>query len=143
MHCVGCLTKFPDWGCRHRLTNIPRKKKEKNPSKYHWKFRAYGMDCFCGLGLNRSRGQVKVLKNVPNEICGRQPLENLKWYGLPKHTIPFIHTFKHTFHFKFFKVCLPQISLGRFWNTLAHRALDFDGIDSKLDLSKRKIKRLS
>ena len=24
----------------------------------------------------------KVLKNGPSKICGRQPLKNLKWYGL-------------------------------------------------------------
>ena len=37
----------------------------------------------------------KVFKNGPSEICGRQP-------------------------FKFFKGCLPQISLGSFLNTLLH-----------------------
>ena len=26
---------------------------------------------------------VKVFKNEPSKICGRQPLKNLKWYGLP------------------------------------------------------------
>ena len=26
----------------------------------------------------------KVFKNGPSEICGRQPLKNLKWYGLLK-----------------------------------------------------------
>ena len=30
----------------------------------------------------------KVFKNGPSEICGRQPLKNLKWYGLLKQTIP-------------------------------------------------------
>ena len=29
----------------------------------------------------------KVLKNEPSQICGRQPLINLKWYGLLKQTI--------------------------------------------------------
>ena len=47
----------------------------------------------------------KVFKNGPSEICGRQPLKNLKWYGLLKQTIP---------HFKFFKGYLPQILLGPF-----------------------------
>ena len=28
---------------------------------------------------------VKVFKNGPSKICGRQPLKNLKLYGLPKH----------------------------------------------------------
>ena len=44
----------------------------------------------------------KVFKNGPREVCRRQPLKNLKWY-----------------HFKFFKGCLPQISLGPFLNTLS------------------------
>ena len=26
---------------------------------------------------------VKVFKNVPSKICGKQPLKNLNWYGLP------------------------------------------------------------
>ena len=30
---------------------------------------------------------VKVFKNGPNKICGRQPLKNLKWYGLLRQTI--------------------------------------------------------
>ena len=28
---------------------------------------------------------VKVFKNEPSKICGKQPLKNVKWYGLPKH----------------------------------------------------------
>ena len=27
---------------------------------------------------------MKVFKNGPSKSCGRQPLINLKWYGLPK-----------------------------------------------------------
>ena len=50
---------------------------------------------------------VKVFKNGPSKICGRQPSKNLKWYGLPNH-------------FKFFKGSLPQILLGPFLNTLTH-----------------------
>ena len=30
----------------------------------------------------------KVFKNGPSEICGRQPLINLKCYGLHKQKIP-------------------------------------------------------
>ena len=30
---------------------------------------------------------LKVFKNGASKICGRQPLKNLKWYGLPKQTI--------------------------------------------------------
>ena len=51
----------------------------------------------------------KVLKYRPSKICGRQPLKNLKGYGL----------LKRTNHFKFFKGCLPQILLGPFLNTLS------------------------
>ena len=29
---------------------------------------------------------VKVFKNEPSKICGRQTLENLKCYGVPKQT---------------------------------------------------------
>ena len=47
---------------------------------------------------------VKVFKNGPSKICGRQPLKNLKWYGVPK----------------LFKGCPPQYLLGSFLNTLTH-----------------------
>ena len=43
----------------------------------------------------------KVFKNGPSKICGRQPLRNLKWYGL-------------------LKGCLLQIILDPFLNTLLH-----------------------
>ena len=29
---------------------------------------------------------IKVFKNGPSKICGRQPSKNLKCYGLPKQT---------------------------------------------------------
>ena len=45
---------------------------------------------------------VKVFKNGPSKICGRQPLKNLKSY-----------------YFKFFKGCLPQLLLGPFLKTLS------------------------
>ena len=49
---------------------------------------------------------VKVFKNGPSKICAKQPLENLKWYGLPKQST-------------FLKAgCFLQISLGPFLNTL-------------------------
>ena len=44
---------------------------------------------------------VKVFKDGPIKICGRQPL------GRP-------------YHFTFFKGCLPQILLGPFLNTLTY-----------------------
>ena len=47
----------------------------------------------------------KVFKNGPSKICGRQPLKNLKGYGL-----------------LLFKGCIPQILLGLFLNTLSKTA---------------------
>ena len=32
---------------------------------------------------------VKVFKNGPSKICGKQPLKNLKWYGQPKQLLLF------------------------------------------------------
>ena len=52
----------------------------------------------------------KVFKNGPSKICGWQPFKILKGYGL----------FKQTISHKFFKVCLPQVLLGPFLNTLFH-----------------------
>ena len=46
----------------------------------------------------------QVFKNGPSKICGRQPLKNLKGYGL-LNTV--------------FKDCLPQILLGAILNTLS------------------------
>ena len=50
----------------------------------------------------------KVFKSRPSKICGRQPLKNLKGYGLLSRLYPF----------KSFKGCLPQILLGLLLNTL-------------------------
>ena len=46
----------------------------------------------------------KVFKNGPSKIWGKQPLKNLKGYGLPKPC--------PSYPFKFFKGCLPQVLLG-------------------------------
>ena len=51
----------------------------------------------------------KVIKNGPSEIYGRQPLKNLKGYGVLKKTISL----------KIFKGYLPQNLLGPFLNTLS------------------------
>ena len=40
---------------------------------------------------------VKVFKNGPSKICGRQSLKSLKWYGLPKQS-------------GLFKGCLPKLT---------------------------------
>ena len=46
----------------------------------------------------------QIFKNGPSKTCGRQPLKNLKEYGLFKQS---------------FKGCLPQILLDPFLNTLS------------------------
>ena len=46
---------------------------------------------------------VKVYKNGPSKIRGRQPLKNLKWYGLPKLIISSQSFLKAVFH-KFYLV---------------------------------------
>ena len=41
----------------------------------------------------------KVFKSKPNKICGRQPLKNLKGYGLLKQTISiFLKAVLHKFY---------------------------------------------
>ena len=40
--------------------------------------------------------RVKVFKNGPSKICGRQCLKNMKWYGLPQILLrPFLNTLFH------------------------------------------------
>ena len=48
---------------------------------------------------------IKVFKNGPSKICGRQPLKHLNWYGLPKQP----------YHFKFLKDIFYE-----FLNALTH-----------------------
>ena len=50
-----------------------------------------------------------VFKNGPSKNFERQPLKNLKGYGLLSRPYPF----------KFFKDCLPQTLLGPFLNILS------------------------
>ena len=47
----------------------------------------------------------KMFKNGPSEICRRELLKNLGWYGLL---------------FNFFKGCLQQILVGLFLNTSSY-----------------------
>ena len=56
----------------------------------------------------RYMGKVFIIG--PSKICGRQPLNKLKWYGL----------YNRPYHFKSFKGRFPQILLGLFLNTLSH-----------------------
>ena len=43
-------------------------------------------------GISKSKWD-KVFKNEPSENCGRQPLKNLKGYGLPQFLLgPFLNT---------------------------------------------------
>ena len=51
---------------------------------------------------------VKIFKNGPSKLWGRQPLKNLKWYMVCSRP----------YYLKFFKGCLPQILFGPFFNTL-------------------------
>ena len=53
----------------------------------------------------------KVFKNGTSNICGRQPLKNLKHLSMPHH-------------FKLFNGCLPHILLGPFLNTLSHMQVE-------------------
>ena len=46
----------------------------------------------------------QIFKNGSSKYCGRQPLKNLKEYGLLKQII----------FLQIFKSCLPRISLGPF-----------------------------
>ena len=81
-------------------------------SNYHeWVTRVnFGCNCF-QLTLNHIWD--KVFKNGPSKISGRQPLKNLKGYGLLKQAI----------RCKFFIGCHAQISLGPFSNTLSQSIL--------------------
>ena len=56
---------------------------------------------------------VKVFMNGLCKIWGRQPLKNLKYYGVRRQTISI----------QIFKGCLPQILLDSFLNTLNHITL--------------------
>ena len=53
------------------------------------------------LIYNLQNKWVKVLKNGPSKICGRQPV-----------------CLGRAYHFKFFKFYLPQVLLSPFLNTL-------------------------
>ena len=64
---------------------------------------------------------VKVFKNGPNKICGRQPLKSLKQYVLP-------------YHFKFFKGSLPQILLGPLLNALTQMFMEFRTVFRKISV---------
>ena len=63
----------------------------------------------------------KVFNNGSSKICGRQPLKNLKWYGLLKQILhgPFLNTLSHII-----KVSLLLI-LKRFHSLLVCFHVDF------------------
>ena len=85
----------------------------------------------------------KVFKNVPSEICGRQPLKNLKWYGLLKQTI--FHKFHlvhslilcHIYHtvviLKSFTQKRNILKQGFFMSAFSHRDLQWS--NTKLSAS--------
>ena len=60
-----------------------------------------------------SNGYLGVFNSGLSKFFGRQPLKNLKGYGL----LPYL--------FKFFKGCLPQNLLSSLLNTLSHLKIDF------------------
>ena len=47
---------------------------------------------------------VKVFKNGPSKICGRQPLKNLKGYGLLLQFFEMLSSTSFTFFFFFFLI---------------------------------------
>ena len=52
----------------------------------------------------------KVFKNGPSEICGKQPLKNMKWYGLLRLTFlsaDFLKAVFHKFYFVHFWILCP------------------------------------
>ena len=57
----------------------------------------------------------KVSKNGSSKLCGRQPLKNLKWYGLPKQTIS-LQFFKRlscaNFTWSIFEYFVPSVLLS-------------------------------
>ena len=57
---------------------------------------------------------VKVFKNGPSIICGRQPLKNLKWHGPPKQTISpqiFLKAVFHKFYLVHSRISWPKYTV--------------------------------
>ena len=59
---------------------------------------------FCCIIWRKCIIWVKVFKNGPGKIFGRQPLKNLKWYMV---------SLSRPYHFKFMKGCPPKFYFGR------------------------------
>ena len=67
-------------------------------------------------------GGSRYSRKGPRKICGRRPFKNLQWYGLQADHITT----------NFLKaVCLPQILLGPFMNTLTQFFFPLDMQNSK------------
>ena len=81
--------------------------------------------------LSDCNGTFGTFKNGPSKIWGRQLLKNLKGYVWSALSRPYF--------FKFFKVCIPQILLCPFLNTLSHLFVTF----KEYSLLKRYTKRLA
>ena len=73
---------------------------------------------------NRAHICDKIFTNGPSKICGRQPLKNLKGYGLRKQKIPkivlgsFLNILSHILQYKIYlgKVRLETIiESHKFW----------------------------
>ena len=79
--------------------------------------------------LNQSKKPIqiiiwdKVFKNGASEICGRQPLKNLKWYCLLADHITsnFLRAVFHKFHLLHsWILCHLWISLEFYWQKIRH-----------------------
>ena len=57
------------------------------------------------MGLIRVLYELKVFKDGPSKVYGRQPLKDLKWYGLLRHFDPYISS---------------DGCCARFWSVLLH-----------------------
>ena len=105
--------------CRHKDNKIEFSKKSTNCFElplslnwqgYHFSFPEHYTFSLLEVYLGALAFQenccilVKIFKNRPRKVCGRQPLKNLKWYGL---------------------LCLPQILVGPFLNILTNMCLPF------------------
>ena len=75
---------------------------------------------------------VKVFKNGPSKICGRQPLKNLMLYCLPKHMVSGMklvnqkRTINRSENFRIFTFCNnSRLPVGRLLYNLAELETEY------------------
>ena len=76
---------------------------------------------------------VKVFKNGPRKICGRQPLKNLKGYGgsirgshIPKKQLLCLSTpYPSNILYPFLKAVFLTLYFGPFLNSFSHTGFTF------------------